>query len=67
MFRKKKIEKPVERFEFVTSKETLAKVVEIGVKNIKFEMKPFKGMKIGEKRNKYLIVKENGVWCLRLC
>lgn len=66
MFKRKKKIIPVERFEFVTPKETLVKVAEIGAENIKFEIKPFKGIKIGEK-NKYLIVKENGVWYLRLC
>jgi len=65
-FRKKQPVKPVERFEFVTPHETLAKVAEIGAKNIKFQMKPFEGMKVSE-RLKYLVVKEEGVWYLRLC
>ncbi len=64
-FKKKKVE-IVEKFIFSTPYEASSKITEIGAKNIKFDMKPFDGMKIGY-GNKYLFIKEKGQWYLRLC
>jgi len=65
MFNKKTetVEKPIEKFVFSKPIDALNKVNEIG--NVKFDMKPFDG--IHKKKPEYLVIKENGIWYLKLC